>query len=108
MRADQYERLHDLSEQVGEVFIEEADSNGWSGAGLPLSSLDEKTRGNRYWDKKNAIQTGTLLARILDLAERDKNRGGSGLLPPDDADKEIQRYEKQAKELISAIQSGKR
>jgi hypothetical protein len=105
MRQDQISRLQDLAESVGEVFLEEADPNNWNGAGLPLSSLDSDTRGNRYWDKKNAIQTGSLLARILDLKDRDKGHGAPPT-PEDDADKEIKRFEKQAKDLIGAIQRG--
>lgn len=107
MRKDQIERLQDLAESIGEVFLEEADPQNWNGAGLPLASLDKDQRGGRYWDKKNAIQTGTLLARVLDLRDRDKGQVGPGVTTPDDdAEKEIKRFEKQAEELIGAIQRG--
>lgn len=107
MREDQIARLQDLAESIGEVFIEEADPQNWNGAGQPLASLDKDTRGGRYWDKKNAIQTGSLLARVLDLRDRDAGQVGGGVLTPDeDAEKEINRFEKQAKELIGAIQRG--
>lgn len=106
MRKDQIERLQDLAESIGEVFLEEADPQNWNGAGLPLASLDKDQRGGRYWDKKNAIQTGTLLARVLDLRDRDNNAGGGEEKPDEDADKEIKRFEKQAEELIGAIQRG--
>lgn len=105
MRKDQIERLNDLAERIGEVFIEEADPQNWSGAGLPLSGLDTENRGNRYWDKKNAIQTGSLLARVIDLAERDTRAGPSAATDPDDAEKDIRKYEKQAKDLLDVIQS---
>ena len=106
MRKDQFDRINDLSESIGEVFIEEADPGNWSGAGIPLKKLDEQERGNRYWDKKNAIQTGTLLARVLDLRDRGLLPNGGPPMPDVDAEKEIKRYEKQARELIDAIQSG--
>ena len=107
MRKDQIKRLQDLAESIGEVFLEEADPQNWNGAGQPLASLDKDQRGGRYWDKKNAIQTGTLLARVLDLRDRDKGQTGPGVTTPDDdAEKEIKRFEKQAKDLIGAIQRG--
>lgn len=105
MRKDQVARLDDLSERIGEVFIDEADPDNWNGAGVPLRDLDADARGNRYWDKKNAIQTGTLLARVLDLKDRATLSGKGPPLPDDDAEKEISRFEKKAKELIDGIQS---
>jgi hypothetical protein len=104
MRKDQIDRLNDLAEQIGEVFLEEADPATWSGVGLPPADMDKDTRGGRYWDKKNAIQTGTLLARVLDLAERDGNNK-SNPLDEDDAEGEIDKYEKKAKDLLRDIQS---
>ena len=104
MRDDQKARLMQLSENVAEVFLEEADPNQWNGAGQPLATLDAETRGNRYWDKKNAIQTGSLLARILDLHDRDNNTSENSKLKDEDAEKEVKKYESKAKELIDAIQ----
>ena len=106
MRQDQLVRLLNLSEKVGEVFLEEADPDNWNGAGMPMSGMNTEIRGNRLWDKKNAVQTGALLARILDLADRDIK--GADPMPDDDTEKEISRYERKAKELIGAIQSGAR
>jgi hypothetical protein len=108
MKKDQIDRLNDIAQRIGEVLLTEADPDNWSGAGIPLRDMDEKVRGNRYWDKKNAIQTGTLLARVIDLAEYDHRAGGGEKLPDHDVDKDIKRYEKQARELIDAIQSGGR
>jgi hypothetical protein len=102
MRPDQIERLQDLAEQIGEVFLEEADPQNWNGAGLPLVSLNKETRGGRYWDKKNAIQTGTLLARVLDLRDRD-TRSLDTKTPEEDAEQEITRFEKQAKDMVNAV-----
>lgn len=105
MRRDQIERLQDLAEKIGDVFLEEADPNEWSGAGEPLAGMDANTRGDRYWCKKNAIQTGSLLARVLDLRDRD-SRSVDAKMPEKDAEGEIKQYEKQARDLLSAIQSG--
>ena len=104
MRQDQIDRLEDLSQEIAEVFIDEADPTNWNGNGAALSEMDEKTRGNRYWDKKNAIQTGALLARVLDLRDRDKGQVGAGVTTPDeDAEKQLKQYEKQAKEMVNAV-----
>lgn len=102
MRPDQIDRLQDIAEQIGEVFLEEADPANWNGAGVPLASLDKGQRGGRYWDKKNAIQTGTLLARVLDLRDRD-SRSLDTKTPEEDADQEINRFEKQAKDMVNAV-----
>lgn len=107
MRKDQIERLKYLSETIGEVFLDEADPENWSGAGLALSAMDKDTRGGRYWDKKNAIQTGSLLSRVLELSERDQHNGSSPM-PEDDAEGEIDKYEKKAKDLLNAIQAKSR
>lgn len=104
MRQDQIDRLEDLAQEIADVFIDEADPKNWNGQGAALVEMDEKTRGNRYWDKKNAIQTGSLLARVLDLRDRDKGLSGGGVTTPeDDAEKEISRFEKQAKDMVNAV-----
>lgn len=102
MRQDQVDRLQELCEKIAEVFLEEADPESWNGAGVPVTSMDQETRGNRLWDKKNAVQTGALLARVLDLRDRDLMQGRA---PIDDGevDAEIKRHEKQAREILKAI-----
>lgn len=105
MRQDQIDRLQTLAEEIGDVFIEEASPSAWNGSGIPLADLDDKKRGGRYWDKKNAIQTGTLLARVLDLRDRDKKErnGQPDPVSEQDADDEIKRFEKQAKDIVNAF-----
>lgn len=104
MRDDQIQRLQDMAEAVAEIFIEETDPQTWSGAGVPMADMDSQTRGDRYWCKKNAIQTGTLLARVLDLAQHGKRPIHAAQMENDSADKEIANFEKQATKLINAIQ----
>lgn len=104
MRQDQIDRLNDLAESVGEVFINEADPENWTGSGIPLAGMDKDQRGGRYWDKKNAIQTGALLARILDLSERDKRTGPNVVpVPESDDDASIVKFEKRAKDLLRVV-----
>lgn len=99
MRKDQVERLADISEKVADVFIMEADPDNWNGCGTPMQKMDNDTRGNRLWDKRNAVQTGTLLTRIIELRER-----AIGMMSPitdDDAEQEIKRHEKAARKLLN-------
>lgn len=107
MRFDQLARLKELAEEVAEVFIYEADPRAWSGHGQDLADMDAETRGNRYWDKKNAIQTGTLLARVLDLAERDDRAGDGARVADEDAEEQVSRFEQKAKELLKHAQRGR-
>ncbi len=103
MRKDQIERLNVLAEEIGDVFLHDASPDNWTGNGLKQSELTKDERGDAYWCRKVAIQTGSLLARVLDLAERD-NRSLDTKMPEEDADSEINRYEKKAKELLKGIQ----
>lgn len=100
MRKDQIHRLYDLSERIADVFIEEADPDTWNGAGQPLADMSKEERGDRLWDKKNAIQTGALLARVLDLREREPNRRE---LTERETEDELKKYEKQAREMLNAV-----
>lgn len=64
MRADQYSRLVDLQEQLTDVFLDEADSEEWPGAGTPISQMTKEDRGDRFWCKRNAAATMTLVMKI--------------------------------------------
>lgn len=104
MKPDQLERLQAVASTIAEVFIVEADPANWSGHNQGLAEMDAETRGARYWDKKNAIQTGTLLARVLDLSRYDQNAGKGNAMKEDTAEKEIKQFEARAKKLIDDIQ----
>lgn len=69
MRPDQIQRIRDLSESLADTFISEADPSEWSGAGKPPAELTQQERGNRHWDKKNAMATGGVLRYTLDLIQ---------------------------------------
>lgn len=100
MRPDQLQRLRDLSEKLADVVLIEADPDEWPGAGRGPADLDQQTRGDRYWAKKNAAATFALLARAQEIA--DKSGGGS---PPPDADveKDISRYEREAAKALERM-----
>lgn len=67
MRQDQFDDLQKLSEKLTDIFLEEANSANWPGAGIPDANMDAKTRGDRLWTKKNAIATMGMVQRIVTL-----------------------------------------
>lgn len=84
MRKDQAARLQELSEQLADAFILEADPTEWPGNGRAPADLMHQERGDRYWCKKNAMATGGVLRYTLDLI--DKHGGKSPTDPEQDAD----------------------
>lgn len=101
MRPDQLARLHELSEQLADTFLTEADPNEWAGGNKLPADLSQQERGDRYWCKKNAMATGGVLRYTLDLLLKHEER------EPDDAeedelDKKIQAAEKSAAKALKA------
>jgi hypothetical protein len=105
MRPDQTEKLNDLTGDLMDVFLTEADPTNWTGAGQTQAEMEKETRGARNWDMKNANQAGALLARALDL--RDRLQGvtqpNTPPVPDDAAEADIARFERQAKEMIKQV-----
>ena len=107
MREDQLHRLQMLSEGLADVVIEETDPAGWPGAGKPLAELTKDERGDRYWSKKNAAATMTLLLKVVNI---------SGMLnrqkPPPNADAETEldaelaAAEREAQAILERLQKG--
>lgn len=101
MRQDQIERMRDLVEKLADVVLEEADPDTWPGAGIPLSDMTQEERGNRYWCKKNAAGTFSLLERsqslLNDAGDPKRNRGESG---DEDLDKQIAAKEREAQRVL--------
>lgn len=102
MRQDQYERLQALEEKLTDVFLEEAEPDHWSGAGLLPNELDQKARGDRYWCKKNAVATLAVVQRIGAVVQA-IGMAGDG---DDEAgiDGEVAAAEKEAARLLSKLQ----
>ena len=106
MRPDQLARLQDLSEKLAEVVLEEADPAEWPGAGVPLASLSQQERGDRYWCKKNAAATFSLLERTASLLTDVKTVGNDRHKDDDDLDKQIRAKEKEAATLLDKVMKG--
>lgn len=109
MRPDQYERLQTLNEELTDVLIAEADPATWPGADTPAREMTKEQRGDRYWVKKNAFATVSLIARVQGLVgamQADSNRGaGAALVNEGDRllDEEVDAAEKEAKALMARL-----
>lgn len=113
MRQDQYERLQKLSETLTDVFLDEAEPANWPGVGILPNAMDTSTRGDRYWCKKNAVATVSLIQRVHSLVSAIQ-LGSIGAGGADNAaasvsgseesslDREIADAEKEAKKLMNA------
>lgn len=114
MRQDQFEKLQTLSEKLTDVFLNEGDPEKWPGHGIPLANLDQQTRGDLYWSKKNAVATLALIGRVQHLTNQIRLSGGEPLPPgPDDSeqgesglDAEVREAEREAGRLLKEIQNG--
>lgn len=116
MRQDQYEKLQQLTEKLTDAFIGEADPEKWPGNGLEPGQMDQQTRGDRYWCKKNAAATLTVLMRTTNLIGVIQQRSTGGGEDPagvpdekpeeDGLDAEIKAAEKEAAKLLNQIQQG--
>lgn len=116
MRQDQYEKLQALTEKLTDVFLQEAEPSKWPGANTEPTSWDQQTRGDRYWMKKNAAATLTVIMKTANLVGVIQQRGAGGEeggaavdeeKPEEDTlDAEIKAAEKEAARLLSQIQKG--
>jgi hypothetical protein len=115
MRQDQYEKLQALTEKLTDVFLQEADPDKWPGAKLESANMDQQTRGDRYWVKKNAAATLTVIMKTVNLVGviQQRSAGGEegGAAVEDGAseasglDAEIKAAEKEATKLLNQLQS---
>jgi hypothetical protein len=101
MRDDQRTRLAELSEKLADVVLEEADPDLWPGAGQPLATVDQQTRGDRYWCKKNAAASMSLLERTIELTN--KSARPEGEADTADLDKQIAQAERKASQLLEKM-----
>lgn len=110
MRQEQFDLLQQRAEQLTDIFLKEADPTTWPGAGIDDISMDAKTRGDRYWTKKNAFATMSLVQRIVGVIDtvRRKTAGGAGDDDPDtvkehedeDLEKEAALAEREAARML--------
>lgn len=116
MRQDQFEKLQELTEKLTDAFIGEADPAVWPGHGVAIAAMDQQTRGDRYWSKKNAAATLSVLIRTTNLIGIIQMRGaggGAGGVPAPEQEQEessldadVKAAEKEANRLLSQLQHG--
>lgn len=104
MRKDQLESLARLSEKLADVVLEEADPDNWPAAGIPLAEQSKDDRGDRYWAKKNASATFSMLITVEKLALNSKEALGRDPYPEADMDKHIAQAEANAAKLLDKVQ----
>jgi hypothetical protein len=112
MRDDQFERLEQLQEKLCESVFDEADPDNWPGKDKLPMEMSKDERGDRYWCKKNAAATLTLLTKTLSLAHfkesPDIPAPGSQSSPEDDFEKEIKKAERDAAKQLEKFEKKKR
>ena len=96
MRDDQIQRLKDLSEKLAEAFIMEADPDDWPGAGVLPKDMTQEDRGNRYWCKKDAAATATLLNKTITMQIRPESHIAGALGASNDDGDEMDKLIKEA------------
>lgn len=108
MREDQIQRLKELSERLADAFIFEADPDHWPGAGLRPNEMTQEERGDRYWCKKDAAATATLLNKTITMQIRPETHmaGGAGASNDDgdELDKLIKEAEKKGRAQLVKFQ----
>lgn len=103
---DHAERLDTLAYKLGEVFLSEADPDNWPGAGLSPTEMSKEDRGDRNWQAKNANQMGALLMRVMELKAKMAAPAGQPAAGEPPVEDDVNKYEKQAKELLKKVQAG--
>ncbi|CQH34491.1 TPA: hypothetical protein PXJ75_002865 [Yersinia enterocolitica] len=103
MHEDYKTRLTTLCDKLTDVVLTESDPDNWPGADKAINELSKDERGDRYWDKKNAAASLTLLIKVHSLIGM-HNRGGKTPDNSPSADTE----EEMAKEVATAERDAKR
>lgn len=102
MKLETFRRIEELQEKLAEVVLIEADPVNWTGGDVLPKDLTQEERGDRYWCKKNAAATMSLLTKACSLMNFD----GKHQEPPEqtddnpELDKQVASAEKDAMRLL--------
>ncbi|MBA5203094.1 hypothetical protein H2Y57_05255 [Pectobacterium aroidearum] len=111
MHDDYKSRLTVLSDKLTDTVLTEADPDNWPGAGKTIDQHTTQERGDRYWFKKNAAATLTLLTKVHTLIGLHTRGGKPGESNPDDEafslGQQVAKAEREAAAIIERIQKGK-
>ena len=108
MRDEQFTKLEALQERLVDAILIEADPVHWSGGEKLPKDMTQEERGDRYWCKRNAAASLTVLNKTLSLAFfRDRMPSK----PPEDQDaandtldQEINAAEKEAGRVLKIFE----
>ncbi|CNG65830.1 MULTISPECIES: hypothetical protein [Yersinia] len=113
MHEDYKTRLANLSDKLTDIVLDEADPDNWPGEGKPLKEQTQQERGDRYWSKKNAAGSLTLLIKVhslIGMQTRGGKPGEGGA--PDERDfelgKQVAAAEREAMAVLDRIQKGRK
>jgi hypothetical protein len=103
MRADQLQRMADLSEKLADVVLDEANPETWPAPGVSVGDMTKEERGDRYWCKKNAAASLALLMKVEQVRSDWRTRDPDN--PADDfnVDKTIDAAEREAAKLLDKV-----
>lgn len=112
MHQDYKTRLTALSDKLTDVVLEEADPDNWAGGNKRVNALTKQERGDRYWDKKNAAASLTLLIKVHSLIGMHTR----GEVPPEpgEIDEEfelgqrVNKAEREAAAILKRLQKGEK
>ncbi len=112
MHNDHKTRLSLLSDQLTDTVLIEADPDNWPGAGKAIDKHTKQERGDRYWFKKNAAATLTLLTKVHTLIGI-HTRGGTPTAEGEDDDdfglgQKVAAAQREAAAIIERLQKGKK
>lgn len=96
-------RLSALCDKLIGVVLEEANPDNWQGAGHPLDTLTKTQRGDRYWDKKNAAASLTLLIKVHSLRGMQPRHPLAATEEEVDLAQQINQAEKEATAILERL-----
>ncbi|MCS5737425.1 hypothetical protein [Herbiconiux daphne] len=100
------EVLKDIAETITVELVEEANPRRWTGYGLDAADLSPADRAQRELDKKAAMNTANLLAKIKAVVALDAPATGKGAgvqIGAGVSEEELKRYEAEAHEIMRRI-----
>jgi len=105
IRDELRKKMADVTERLMEVLVDEADPDNWTAAEKTLKDMDKDERGARFWDKRNATATLSLLHGAINLA--DKLDGFIVEKEVDDILEQVNSADRKAKDALKRMQERK-
>ena len=107
MLEDHKTKLEDLTDKLIDVVIEESNPFNWSGGTKKMSAMSAKERGDRHWDKKNAVATLTIVTKVQTLLGMIERKVAPTDQETFDLGKQVAEAEKEANKILEKIMAKK-